>query len=75
MQLNGPRSRIAGPTVRALHQDDVEAVLGKLTGDQWNCSRCKMRQVTPPAAYVKQDATLLPLCAACFLEVQVLVPG
>jgi hypothetical protein len=52
----------------AIHQVDVADVLGRQFADVWHCSLCGRESKGVPAAFVKRDREMVPLCFSCLLE-------
>jgi hypothetical protein len=54
-------------TLAAIHQVDVETVLGAPLPATWRCYQCQSEHSGVPAAYVKRDGSLRYLCFQCLL--------
>ena len=51
----------------AIHQADIEDVLGSPVPARWHCVRCGSEQTGLPAAFVKEQEGLRFLCFSCLL--------
>lgn len=52
----------------AIHQVDIPDVLGEPLPRVWTCSACGREMTGVPAAFLKKEGHLVPLCFACFLD-------
>ena len=58
----------AKATVAAVHEMDLEVVLGRPMLDPWKCSGCGNGCRGLPSAWIKSSDALQPLCMTCLAE-------
>jgi len=51
--------------IDAVHEIDLEKVLGAPLRAEWTCSSCGAMSRGLPAAYVKRAAGMIPICLNC----------
>lgn len=59
------RRAIPKAAVAAIHEADVEAVLGEPIPESWACCECGSGQEGLPAGWLKVSGVLRPMCMAC----------
>jgi hypothetical protein len=61
------KQRSSSSTVRAVHEQDLEALIGPDARGEWLCDECGARGEGVAAAYRKRDTKLLPICFMCLV--------
>lgn len=61
-------TRVPAMPLPALHERDAAAVLGSPLAEAWPCALCGATSGGVPAAYVKRETGLLPVCFPCLLS-------
>ena len=58
--------------LRAIHESDLAKVLGVDTATEWACHVCQRPNGGPPAAFLKTEEGLRPLCFECLMQAETL---